>query len=122
MNVSRRLSLSVISLALALASGNLASGQSNGYTKEDAVRRKTVLSARMSPDGQNIAYVLNVPRDPYDEDDGSAWTELHVVGADGEDGRLEADLHGGGDGGAGQDGGGQGGREAHGGSFRVPVY
>jgi dipeptidyl aminopeptidase/acylaminoacyl peptidase len=87
MNVSRRLSLSVISLALALASGNLASGQSNGYTKEDAVRRKTVLSARMSPDGQNIAYVLNVPRDPYDEDDGPAWTELHVVGADGEDSR-----------------------------------
>lgn len=87
MNVSRRLSLSVISLALALASGNLASGQSNGYTKEDAVRRKTVLSARMSPDGQNIAYVLNVPRDPYDEDDGPAWTELHVVGTDGEDSR-----------------------------------
>jgi dipeptidyl aminopeptidase/acylaminoacyl peptidase len=41
----------------------------------------------MSPDGQNIAYVLNVPRDPYDEDDGPAWTELHVVGADGEDSR-----------------------------------
>ncbi len=88
MNVSRRLSFfSVIFLGLALASGDLASGQPNGYTKEDAARRKTVLSARMSPDGQSIAYVLNVPRDPYDEDDGPGWTELHVVGANGEDSR-----------------------------------
>ena len=71
MNIRRRVSLlSIIFLALAL--GTDVWGQPNGYTKEDAARRRTVLSARMSPDGQNIAYVLNVPRDPYEEDDGPA--------------------------------------------------
>ncbi len=86
MNIRRRVSLlSIIFLALTL--GSDVWGQPNGYTKEDAARRRTVLSARMSPDGQNIAYVLNVPRDPYEEDDGPAFTELHVVGADGEESR-----------------------------------
>ena len=32
-----------------------------------------------SPDGSRIAYLLAVPRDPFKEDDGPSWQELHVV-------------------------------------------
>ena len=32
-----------------------------------------------SPDGSRIAYLLSVPRDPFKEDDGPPWQELHVV-------------------------------------------
>ena len=30
-------------------------------------------------DGKHVAYVLSIPRDPYADDDGTAWTELHVA-------------------------------------------
>ena len=37
----------------------------------------------MSPDGASVAYLLQVPRQPFKGDDGPAWAELHVVGPDG---------------------------------------
>jgi len=73
-------------LALILISGVSLSAQS-GYSKKDASRRNTVLSARISPDGQTAAYILNVPRPPYEEGDGPAWTELHVVSTQGGESR-----------------------------------
>jgi dipeptidyl aminopeptidase/acylaminoacyl peptidase len=40
---------------------------------------RQVGSVRISPDGKLIAYMLYVPRSVYTDDDGPAWTELHVV-------------------------------------------
>jgi dipeptidyl aminopeptidase/acylaminoacyl peptidase len=37
----------------------------------------------MSPDGSMIAYLLSVPRDPMKDEDGGAWSELHVIDPDG---------------------------------------
>ena len=42
-----------------------------------------VTQAEIAPDGQNIAYVLSVPRKLFDENDGPAWAELHVVDREG---------------------------------------
>ena len=38
-----------------------------------------VRDVELSPDGQWVAYRLSVPRRPGHDDDGPAWTELHVV-------------------------------------------
>jgi dipeptidyl aminopeptidase/acylaminoacyl peptidase len=72
--------LLTIFLGLATAPNVAVQAESKGYSIEDAAKRKTVLSARISPDGRHIAYSLNVPRNPYDDEDGPAWTQLHVVG------------------------------------------
>ncbi len=52
-------------------------------TPHDVARIRVVSEAVISPDATQVAYVLAVPRDPMTEDDGPAWTELHVIGADG---------------------------------------
>jgi dipeptidyl aminopeptidase/acylaminoacyl peptidase len=71
-------------LALVLLLGTIdANGQSRALTPHDVARLRTVMSAEMSPDGRHIAYTLIVPRTPLKDDDGPAWEELHVVGADG---------------------------------------
>lgn len=44
---------------------------------------RAVAAAVVSPDGQLVACTLSVPRKLLEEDDGSAWTELHVVDANG---------------------------------------
>ncbi len=48
-------------------------------TSEHIAKLRMVTTAKMSPDGQHIAYTLSVPRMPFEDDDGGAWTELHVV-------------------------------------------
>jgi len=53
------------------------------FTPEDVAKLRVVTAVEMSPDGKSVAYVLSVPRKPFEEDDGPAWTELHVVGTDG---------------------------------------
>jgi dipeptidyl aminopeptidase/acylaminoacyl peptidase len=40
---------------------------------------RTVSSAKIAPDGALIAYTLSVPRQVYADEDGAAWSELHVV-------------------------------------------
>ena len=45
---------------------------------------RNVGDAVISPDGDMIAYTLSVPRELVVEDDGSAWTELHVIDENGE--------------------------------------
>ncbi len=42
-----------------------------------------VSDAKISPDGQRIAYLLSVPRRPLAEDSGPAWSELHLMLEDG---------------------------------------
>jgi len=61
----------------------LAHAQTNGLNLEDTVSLKRVSSVQMSPSGQQIAYLLSVPREIYKEDDGKAYWELHVVDLEG---------------------------------------
>ncbi len=51
----------------------------SALTPHDIARLRNVTSAEISPDGQSIAYVLSVPRIPFEEPDGPAWAELHVA-------------------------------------------
>jgi dipeptidyl aminopeptidase/acylaminoacyl peptidase len=46
---------------------------------------RSVNQALISPDGSHVAYLLTVPRAPGEDEDGPAWTELHVIDADGRD-------------------------------------
>ncbi len=50
---------------------------------EEIVTLKRVKSVRMSPNGDAIAYLLSVPRTLYEDDDGGAWVQLHVVDLEG---------------------------------------
>jgi len=52
-------------------------------TPEHVARLKSVTSAAVSPDGRHVAYVLAVPRVPGEDDNGSAWRELHVASTEG---------------------------------------
>ena len=65
------------------ASAAAAAGQDQTFTPQHVAKLRSVTAAEISPDGTRVAYVLSVPRQPLKEDDGAAWAELHVVGADG---------------------------------------
>lgn len=67
---------------LALPSDSIA----EELTSHDMVRMRIVREAVISPDGSEIAYVLSVPRDPFEEEDGDPWKELHVVDGGGNSG------------------------------------
>jgi dipeptidyl aminopeptidase/acylaminoacyl peptidase len=80
--------LLTILFALLLASANFSAQAqedvgSQTLSLEDIVTLKRVSGAWMSPDGDAIAYLLSVPRTLYEDDDGSAWTQLHVVDMEG---------------------------------------
>ncbi len=53
---------------------------------------REVRDVQLSPDGRQVAYTLSVPRRPGQDDDGRAWTELHVVPLEG--GPSRAYVHG----------------------------
>ena len=55
----------------------------DGFTPEHLAKLRFVASAKISPDGRSIAYVLSVPRVPFKDDNGPAWSELHLISADG---------------------------------------
>jgi dipeptidyl aminopeptidase/acylaminoacyl peptidase len=50
------------------------------FTPAHVAKIRSVTSARISPDGRHIAYTLSVPRRPLVDEDGAAWSELHVAG------------------------------------------
>jgi dipeptidyl aminopeptidase/acylaminoacyl peptidase len=50
-----------------------------GLTPWDVARLHAVRSAAVSPDGTHVAYTVAVPRDPFEDEDGPAWRELHVL-------------------------------------------
>ena len=54
-----------------------------GMTAEDVTKLRSVTAAEISPDGKHVAFLVSVPRDPYDDDDGPAWSELHVASGPG---------------------------------------
>ncbi len=69
------ISLLIISLpVLALA---------DGMRLEQIAELRTVGEVAVSPDGRRIAYTRILPRDLSSQDDGAAWTELHVIGSNG---------------------------------------
>lgn len=54
------------------------------FTPHHVAKIRTVAQIAISPDGSEVAYVLAVPRIPLQDEDGPAWTELHVVRTDGQ--------------------------------------
>ncbi len=52
-------------------------------TPYDVAKIQDVGQIVVSPDGRHVAYTRSVPRDPFDDDDGGAWSELHMIGPDG---------------------------------------
>lgn len=56
----------------------------DGLSLEEIVGLKAVSSVAMSPNGEAVAYLLNVPRELYVDADGSAWRQLHVVSTEGD--------------------------------------
>ena len=74
---ARRLAIAVMLTLFAVA---LAAAQ--GLTPHDIARLRSVAAVAVSPDGQSIAYTIVVPRQPLVDEDGPAWTELHVAGPD----------------------------------------
>ena len=72
--------IAAAALLLATAAGLPAAER---FTPGHVARLKQTTAAVISPDGQYVAYGLAVQRDPLSGDDGAAWTELHVVDADG---------------------------------------
>lgn len=56
----------------------------DGMTLEQIARLASVGEVAVSPDGKSVAFTRTVPRDLATDDDGPAWSELHVVGPDGE--------------------------------------
>jgi len=54
------------------------------FTSLRIAKLRAVTVVDISPDGRSVAYVLNVPRRPMEDEDGPAWTELHVIGPDGQ--------------------------------------
>ena len=67
-----------------LALATLRSAMAEPLTPEHVAKIRYVAAAKISPDGEHIAYLLSVPRRPGQEDDGPAYLELHVVNARGE--------------------------------------
>ena len=74
---------SILVLLIFLGHAGAVSAQDDPLTLEDIVTLKQVVSAVLSPSGEHIAYVLNVPRIPYVDDDGGAYRELHITDLEG---------------------------------------
>lgn len=77
MSTLRRVSLA-LSFSVAWSASVLAAPK-EGLTPHQVAALRTAASAEISPDGTKIAYTVAVPRKPLVDDDGGAWTELHVV-------------------------------------------
>ncbi len=58
--------------------------QADGMTLEQIAKLNQVAEIAVSPDGRRIAYTRIVPRDLRSEEDGAAWTELHLISPTGE--------------------------------------
>jgi dipeptidyl aminopeptidase/acylaminoacyl peptidase len=66
-------------LALSLVGPLQAQSANGGMTPHDVARIRTVSSAVVSPDGERVAFLVSVPRNPLEESDGTAWRRLHVL-------------------------------------------
>ncbi len=73
----QRFALSVWTVSLASAV-SFASAQ-DALTPIMVAKTQQVVSAEISPDGKHVAYNLSLPRTPWEEEDGSSRSELHVL-------------------------------------------
>ena len=62
----------------------LSVAHADGMTLEQIAKLQQVGQIAVSPDGTRIAYTRVVPRDLRREDDGGAWSELHVIDEQGQ--------------------------------------
>ncbi|MCH7704981.1 MAG: S9 family peptidase [Planctomycetes bacterium] len=72
----------VVMAAMLIAAPLSASRVSAGdevFTPKHIAKVRSVTSAVISPDGAHIAYTVSVPRRLMSDDNGPAWSELHVV-------------------------------------------
>jgi dipeptidyl aminopeptidase/acylaminoacyl peptidase len=69
-------------MALAILLAWPSAAADNVFTPHHAAKLRNVSSVAISPDGTRVAYTLLVPRTPGTDEDGPAWEELHLVGAD----------------------------------------
>lgn len=53
-------------------------------TPEHVAKLRGVTSAVISPDGEHVAYTLSVPRTPFEDDNGGAYSELHIADVQGD--------------------------------------
>jgi len=60
----------------------------SAMTLQQIVETKAVNTVAVSPNGQNTAYTLSVPRTAYVEKDGGSYVELHVTDSDGNSRRF----------------------------------
>ncbi len=70
------LPIPALCLALLLAPGR---GGDPSFTSERVAALRSVASAVLAPDGARVAYLLSVPRRAGVDEDGAAWSELHVL-------------------------------------------
>ncbi len=77
------LSLLIVTLVSLNVPARAESDTARLFGPSDVAKLKSVVDAAVSPDGESIAYGLAVQRQPFSDDDGSAWVELHVVDTSG---------------------------------------
>jgi dipeptidyl aminopeptidase/acylaminoacyl peptidase len=71
--------LAVFSGAGSLSATVVAQQDGGPLTPEDVVRIRSVGQVVVSPAGSHVAFTLSVPRVPFQDEDGPAWAELHVL-------------------------------------------
>ncbi len=81
--IARAIIASVAFMSSGCASALAGPARADALTPMHVANTRSVGSAKMSPNGEHIAYVLNVPREPFKDDNGRGWSELHVVKQDG---------------------------------------
>ncbi len=75
---TNRVSTGLFALAIALGVCSPAISD-DVFTFSHVAKLRTITAAEISPDGDYVAYVLSVARRSFEEEDGPAWSELHVV-------------------------------------------
>lgn len=79
----RRCLPKLAALLLWLGSALPAIAAGDGLSLEQLASVRAVGTTAVSPDGAQVAYVLSVPRVLGVDDDGQAWSELHLASRDG---------------------------------------
>ncbi|MEY4774559.1 MAG: hypothetical protein RIT40_1594 [Planctomycetota bacterium] len=69
----------VFSALLLAVAAPISQAQDLFWTPRRVESIKNIAGAAVSPDGSRVAYLVAVPRNPGVDDDGSPWTELHVL-------------------------------------------
>ncbi len=80
---SKILGLILLCCSVFALDGLVKGEDSRALTPEDLTRLQMVTAATIHDEGE-IAYLLSVPRKPFEESDGPAWSELHLVDQEGQ--------------------------------------